>query len=95
MESPHKSVEPKLGAEAEDRVKKVREWRKEKGVRWDELVLPSTWFALNLGPQPLEEDPVREEMEVGRKAKEEEERRLFARRKNTRRRNWGLPQSWW
>ncbi|GMP97876.1 hypothetical protein CsSME_00045969 [Camellia sinensis var. sinensis] len=28
---PTKSVEPKLGGEAEDRVKKVREWREDKG----------------------------------------------------------------
>ena len=76
---PTKLVEPKLGGEAEDRVKKVREWREEKGVRWDELVLLSILFALKLGPQLLGEDPAREELERQQKAEEEEERRLFAR----------------
>lgn len=76
---PTKSVEPKLDRAAEDRMKKVRECREEKGVRWDELVLPSTLFALNLGPQPLGEDLAREELKVQRKADEEEEMRLFTR----------------
>ncbi|GMP92779.1 hypothetical protein CsSME_00042863 [Camellia sinensis var. sinensis] len=75
---PTKSVEPKLDKAAEDRVKRVRKWREENGVRWDELVLPSTLFALKLRPQPLGEDPAREELEAQRKAEEEEERRLFA-----------------
>ncbi|GMP88587.1 hypothetical protein CsSME_00040517 [Camellia sinensis var. sinensis] len=75
---PTKSIEPRLDKAAKDRVKRVREWREEKGVRWDELVLPSTLFAVNLGPQPLGEDPAREELERQRKAKEEE-KRLFTR----------------
>ena len=65
---PTKSVEPKLDGAAEDRVKKVREWREKKGVRWDELVLSSTLFALKLEPQPLGEDLTRDELEVQRKA---------------------------
>ncbi|GMP23750.1 hypothetical protein CsSME_00001236 [Camellia sinensis var. sinensis] len=76
---PTKSVEPKLDKATEDRVKRMREWREEKGVRWDELVLPSKLFALDLGPQPLEEDPAREELEAQMKVREEKERRLFAR----------------
>lgn len=48
-------------------------------MRWNELVLPSTLFALKLGPQPLGADPAREELEAQRKAEEEEKRRLFAR----------------
>ncbi|XP_028113482.1 caldesmon-like [Camellia sinensis] len=71
---PAKSVEPKLGGEVEDRVKNAREWREEKGVRWDELVLPSTLFALKLGPQPLGKDPARKELEMQRKV---EEKRRF------------------
>ncbi|GMP41486.1 hypothetical protein CsSME_00011571 [Camellia sinensis var. sinensis] len=35
---PTKSVKPKLGAAAEERVKRVKEWREKEGARWDELV---------------------------------------------------------
>lgn len=74
VESPHKVG----GAEAENRVKRVKEWREKEGVKWDNLILPSTLFFLRLEPQPMEGDQAREELEARRKAEEAEERRVFA-----------------
>ena len=49
---PTKSVEPKLRAAAEERVKRVKEWREKEGARWDKLVQPLALFEAGLGPQP-------------------------------------------
>lgn len=35
-------VEPRLEVEAENRVKRVKEWREKEGVKWDDLIRPST-----------------------------------------------------
>ncbi|GMP31345.1 hypothetical protein CsSME_00005600 [Camellia sinensis var. sinensis] len=65
---PTKSMEPRLGAAAEERVKRVKEWREKEGAKWDELVQPSALFAAGLGPQPNSGDFDRAELEARRKA---------------------------
>ncbi|GMQ07110.1 hypothetical protein CsSME_00051447 [Camellia sinensis var. sinensis] len=75
---PTKSMEPKLGAAAEERVKKVKAWREKKGVRWDDLVQPSALFAAGLGPQPTGGDLAPANLEAKRKAQEAEDRAIFA-----------------
>lgn len=61
---PTKSVEPKLGAAAEERVKKVKELMEKEGARWDELVQPLALFVAGLGPQPIGGDLEPVELEV-------------------------------
>lgn len=75
---PTKSVEPKLGAAAEERVKKVKAWRENEGVRWDELVQPSALFAAGLGPQPTGGDLELTELEARREAQEVEDKSILA-----------------
>ena len=50
---PTKSMEPKLGAATEERVKNVKALREKEGVRWDDLVQPSALFAQVFFPQRL------------------------------------------
>ncbi|GMP41152.1 hypothetical protein CsSME_00011348 [Camellia sinensis var. sinensis] len=76
---PNKSVEPKLGVAAEERVKKVKAWREKKGVRWDDLIQPSALFAARLGPKSTGGDLAPVELEARRKAQEAEDRTIFAR----------------
>lgn len=47
---PTKSMEPKLGVAAEERMKKVKAWKEKEGVKWDDLIQPSALFAAGLGP---------------------------------------------
>ncbi|GMP75614.1 hypothetical protein CsSME_00032632 [Camellia sinensis var. sinensis] len=75
---PTKSVEPKLGVVAEERVKKVKAWSEKEGVKWDDLVQPSTLFAAGLGPQPTGGDLAPAKLEARRKAQEAEDRTIFA-----------------
>ncbi|GMP69869.1 hypothetical protein CsSME_00028961 [Camellia sinensis var. sinensis] len=75
---PTKSMEPKLGAAAEARVKRVKEWREKEGARWDELVQPSALFAVGLGPQPIGGDMGPAELEARRKAQEAEDMAILA-----------------
>lgn len=65
---PTKSVEPKLGAAVEGRIKKVKAWWEKEGVRWDELVQPSVLFGAGLGPQPSGGNLGRAKLEARRKA---------------------------
>ena len=74
---PAKYAELKLGATAEERVKKVKEWREKEKVKWDELVQPSVLFEAGLGPKPIGEDLDRSELEVRRKAQEAEDQTML------------------
>lgn len=71
-------MEPKLGAAAEERVKRVKEWREKEGARWDELVQPSALFEARLGPQPSGGDLDRAELEARRRAQEAEDQAILA-----------------
>ncbi|CAL5387213.1 unnamed protein product [Camellia sinensis] len=75
---PTKSVEPKLGVTANERIKKVKAWRENEEVRWDELVQPSALFGVGLGPQPSGGDLGRAELEAMRKAQEAEDMAILA-----------------
>lgn len=75
---PTKSLEVRLGAEAEERVKRVKEWRETENARWDDLVQPSALFQAGLGPQPSGEDLGRAELEARRKAQEAEDQAILA-----------------
>ncbi|XP_028101550.1 ribosome-binding protein 1-like [Camellia sinensis] len=75
---PTKSVEPRLGAAIEERVKRVKEWREKEWARWDELVQPSALFEAGLGPQPCGGDLDRMELEARRKAQEAEDQTILA-----------------
>ncbi|XP_028117719.1 caldesmon-like [Camellia sinensis] len=63
---------------AEEKVKRVKEWREREKARWDELVQPSTLFEAGLGPQPKGGDLGRAELEARRKAQEIEDRAILA-----------------
>ena len=73
-----KSMKPKLGAAAEERVKRVKEWRENEGARWDELVQPSALFEAGLGPKPSSGDLDRAELEARRRAQEAEDQAILA-----------------
>ncbi|GMP61864.1 hypothetical protein CsSME_00024161 [Camellia sinensis var. sinensis] len=75
---PTKSVEPKLGAATEERVKKMKAWSENKGVKWNDLVQQSALFTAGLGPQPTGGDLAPVELEARRKAQEAEDRTIFA-----------------
>ncbi|THG16967.1 hypothetical protein TEA_010501 [Camellia sinensis var. sinensis] len=75
---PTKSVEPRLGAAAEETVKKVKAWREKEGAKWDDFVQPSALFAARLGPQPTDGDFTPVELETRRRAQEAEDRASFS-----------------
>ncbi|XP_028116633.1 uncharacterized protein LOC114314353 [Camellia sinensis] len=75
---PTKSMEPKLGAAAEEIIKKAKAWRENEGLRWDELVQPSALFVAGLGPQSNGGHVGRAELEARRKVQEAEDKAMLA-----------------
>ncbi|GMP84445.1 hypothetical protein CsSME_00037974 [Camellia sinensis var. sinensis] len=75
---PIRSVESRLGAVAEERMKRVKEWRERENGKWDELVQPSALFEAGLGPQPRGGDLDRAELEARREVQEAEDQAILA-----------------
>ncbi|KAF5931667.1 hypothetical protein HYC85_027838 [Camellia sinensis] len=75
---PIRSMESRLGAAAEERVKTMKEWREREKAKWDELVQPSALFEAGLGPQPRGGDLDQAELEARREVQEAENQAILA-----------------
>ncbi|XP_028099252.1 actin cytoskeleton-regulatory complex protein pan-1-like, partial [Camellia sinensis] len=75
---PTRSMESRLGAVAEEMMKRVKEWREREKAKWDDLVQPSALFEAGLGPQPKVGDLGLEGLEERRRAQEVEDRAVMA-----------------